>query len=379
MVVFPILLGFILTGVLLGVWAERKVSAFIQDRLGPNEVGPKGLLQVMIDGIKLLQKEDIVPAQADRKVFLAAPVVLFVSVMAAFATMPLAPNLIASQAKVGVFYLIAILSIDVLGFLLAGWSSNNKFSVLGAMRAVAQIISYEIPMALIILAVVMIAGSLDLQEIAMQQGILYGSSEVAQGEYGVTENYLFGLRLYDDAKKISHGISITNVGGILSWNIIRFPLLIVGLLLFFIASLAESNRAPFDIPEGESEIIAGFFTEYSGFRWSIFMLTETATMFLVAFLGSVLFLGGWNTPLPNIGGVKLATWTTGEMGALSGYLWGMFWLFLKVAIWVFVQMWVRWSFPRLRVDQLMYLCWKVLTPSALIIVFAAGVWKMLMI
>lgn len=370
MVVFPILLGFILAGVLLGVWAERKVSAFIQDRLGPNEVGPKGLLQVMIDGIKLLQKEDIVPALADKKVFLAAPVVLFVSVMAAFATMPIAPDLIASQAKVGVFYLIAILSIDVLGFLLAGWASNNKFSVLGAMRAVAQIISYEIPMALVILSVVMIAGSLDLQEISMQQGILYNLSEVAQGKYGVTENYLFGIKSLE--------INVANVGGILSWNIIRFPLLIVGLLLFFIASLAESNRAPFDIPEGESEIIAGYFTEYSGFRWSIFMLTEMATMFLVAFLGSVLFLGGWNTPLPNIGEVQLATWTTGEIGELSGYLWGMFWLFLKVAVWVFMQMWVRWSFPRLRVDQLMYLCWKVLTPAALIIVFAAGVWKMLM-
>lgn len=370
MLVFAIILGFILTGVLLGVWAERKVSAFIQDRLGPNEVGPKGLLQVMIDGIKLLQKEDIIPAQADKWVFLAAPVVIFVSVMAAFATMPLAPDLIASKAKVGVFYLIAILSFDVLGFLLAGWASNNKFSVLGAMRAVAQIISYEIPLSLVILAVVMISGTLDLQEISMQQGVLYNASEIAQGEFGVKENYLFGIKAL--------GVEVTNIGGILSWNIVRFPLLIIGMLLFFIASLAESNRAPFDVPEGESEIIAGYFTEYSGFRWSVFMLTEMATMFLVSFLGAVLFLGGWNTPLPNIGSIELATWTTGEAGALSGYLWGMFWLFSKVAVWIFVQMWVRWTYPRLRVDQLMYLCWKVLIPASLVLVFIAGIWRMLM-
>lgn len=382
MLVFAIILGFILTGVLLGVWAERKVSAFIQDRLGPNEVGPKGLLQVMIDGIKLLQKEDIIPAQADKWVFLAAPVVIFVSVMAAFATMPLAPDLIASKAKVGVFYLIAILSFDVLGFLLAGWASNNKFSVLGAMRAVAQIISYEIPLSLVILAVVMIGGTLDLQEISMQQGILYSDSEIAHSLDGVKnidpetigsqvkENYLFGIKAL--------GVEVTNIGGILSWNIVRFPLLIIGMLLFFISSLAESNRAPFDVPEGESEIIAGYFTEYSGFRWSVFMLTEMATMFLVSFLGVVLFLGGWNTPLPNIGSLQLATWTTGEVGFLSGYLWGMFWLFSKVAVWIFVQMWVRWTYPRLRVDQLMYLCWKVLIPASLVLVFIAGVWRMLM-
>lgn len=382
MLVFAIILGFILTGVLLGVWAERKVSAFIQDRLGPNEVGPKGLLQVMIDGIKLLQKEDIIPAQADKWVFLAAPVVIFVSVMAAFATMPLAPDLIASKAKVGVFYLIAILSFDVLGFLLAGWASNNKFSVLGAMRAVAQIISYEIPLSLVILAVVMIGGTLDLQEISMQQGILYPDSEIAHSLDGVKnidpeiigsqvkENYLFGIKAL--------GVEVTNIGGILSWNIVRFPLLIIGMLLFFISSLAESNRAPFDVPEGESEIIAGYFTEYSGFRWSVFMLTEMATMFLVSFLGVVLFLGGWNTPLPNIGSLQLATWTTGEVGFVSGYLWGMFWLFSKVAVWIFVQMWVRWTYPRLRVDQLMYLCWKVLIPASLVLVFIAGVWRMLM-
>lgn len=382
MLVFAIILGFILTGVLLGVWAERKVSAFIQDRLGPNEVGPKGLLQVMIDGIKLLQKEDIIPAQADKWVFLAAPVVIFVSVMAAFATMPLAPDLIASKAKVGVFYLIAILSFDVLGFLLAGWASNNKFSVLGAMRAVAQIISYEIPLSLVILAVVMISGTLDLQEISMQQGILYPASEIAHSLDGVKnidpetigaqvkENYLFGIKAL--------GVEVTNIGGILSWNIVRFPLLIIGMLLFFISSLAESNRAPFDVPEGESEIIAGYFTEYSGFRWSVFMLTEMSTMFLVSFLGAVLFLGGWNTPLPNIGSLQLATWTTGEVGFLSGYLWGMFWLFSKVAVWIFVQMWVRWTYPRLRVDQLMYLCWKVLIPASLVLVFIAGIWRMLM-
>lgn len=322
------------------------------------EVGYKGLLQTVADLLKLLQKEEIVPKAADKWVFKLAPVIIFVAVFSGFAAIPLAPGLIGSNTSVGVFYVLAIISVDVIGFILAGWASNNKYAVIGSMRAVAQLISYEVPLSLTVLAVLMIGQTLSLQELSFQQSI-----------FSTEPNYLFGIT----------DIDVTHIGGILTWNIFRFPLLIIGLVLFFISSLAESNRGPFDIPEAESELIAGFQTEYSGFRWSMIMLGEYAMMLLVGMLGTILFLGGWSTPFPNIGSVELATWTSGELNSLSGYLWGMFWLLSKSIIWVLVQMWVRWTYPRLRVDQLMYLGWKVLTPASLIIVLIAGVWRLWMV
>lgn len=355
-----IILPTVLLFVVFGVWAERKIAGFIHDRVGPDETGYKGLLQTFADGLKLLQKEQIIPNGADKMMFVAAPVVIFIAVFAAFSTLPLAPELVGAGLKIGVFYLMAIVSLDVLGYMMAGWASANKFSLYGAIRAVAQIISYEVPVSLLVLSVVMLSNSLDLQEITMQQGLL--SRDV---------QYLFGLKVL--------GVTVNDIGGFLMWNVFRFPPLMLGLVAFFIASLAEANRGPFDIPEAESEIIAGFQTEYTGFRWSVIMLSEYAMMLLVAFLGVILFLGGWNTPLPNIGSVRLAEWTTGVPGALSGYIFGMTWLYLKVFAWVFLQMWVRWTYPRLRVDQLMYLCWKVLTPFALLLVLLAGVWRLLMI
>ena len=345
----------------MAIWVERKLSAFIQDRVGPMETGPKGLLQSFADVLKLLQKEDIVPANADKKVFLAAPVVIFVAVIAGFAVMPIAPGFIGSTAEVGLFYLLAIVSIDVIGMLFAGWASNNKFSLIGSLRAVAQIVSYEIPVGLTVLSIVMISQSLNLQEIITQQGIFHEGN-----------NYLFGIK--------SWGIDVADKGGFLTWNIIRYPLSIVGLIVFFIASLAEANRAPFDIPEAESEIIAGFQTEYSGFRWSMIMLGEYAMMLLVALLGTALFLGGWNTALPNINeNIRLAEWTSGVPGEISGYAWGAFWMLIKALTWVAIQIWTRWTFPRLRVDHLMHMCWKVLVPISVIIVFGAAIWRLMMV
>ena len=343
------------------------------------EVGFRGLLQTIADLLKLLQKEDITPDAADKIPFKAAPVIMFVAIFSGFATLPLAPQLIGSATHVGLFFMISIISFDVIGFLLAGWASNNKYSMLGAMRGVAQIISYEVPMVLLILSVVMISQSLSLQEISMQQGILNNpaqelvfQSDNIQEIANVREvNYLFGIKALD--------IKIDQIGGFLSWNIFRYPLLLIGVFLYFVAGLAESNRAPFDIPEAESELVAGFQTEYSGFRWSVIMLSEYAMMFLIAALGVILFLGSWNTPFPNIGSLQLATWTTGTPGALSGYAWGMFWLIGKSLIWVVAMIWMRWAYPRLRVDQLMHLSWKVLTPGALILILFAAIWKMLMI
>jgi NADH-quinone oxidoreductase subunit H len=289
-----------------------------------------------------------------------APVIVFVAVFSGFAAIPLGPDWIGVASKVGVFYLLAIISVDVVGFLLAGWASNNKYSLFGAMRAVAQLFAYEVPLTLSVLCIVLYNGSLDLSFIVSEQTITAANPA-----------YLFGIK-YD-------ALLMNDVGGILTWNIIQFPISIVALVVFFITSLAETNRGPFDVPEAESEIVAGFQTEYSGFRWSAIMLGEYAMMLLVAFLGISLFLGGWSSPLPNMGSVKLYDWTSGTAGSTGALVWSYSWLLLKAFVWVFVQMWVRWTYPRLRVDQLMYMCWKVLIPLSLVVLLIATVWKLFLV
>lgn len=365
MTTFLFFLPFILAYVVVAIYAERKIAAFIQDRLGPMEVGYYGMAQTLADLLKLLQKEDIVPSAADRKLFLLAPVVIFTAIFAGFAILPLTSGFSGSDAKVGVFYLLAVVSLDVIGILMAGWASNSKYSLFGALRSIAQIISYEIPLGLMILCVVMISQTFDLQEISYQQGIWW--TEVSPRAH----NYLFGLKYL--------GIDTTHIGGILTWNIFRMPLFPVAFLIFFIASLAESNRAPFDLPEAESELIGGYHTEYSGFRWAIIMLSEYAMMLLVTLLAAILFLGSWNTPFPNIGSLRLAEWTSGTPGSWAAHLWGAFWLLGKAFFLIFIQMWIRWTYPRLRVDQLMTLCWKYLIPASLLLVLLSGVWRLLMI
>lgn len=354
---------FILGYMVFAVYAERKISAFIQDRYGPMEVGYKGIIQTIADLIKLFQKEDIIPAAADKWLFVIAPVLIFAAVFAGYAVVPLAPGLEGSAIQSGVFFLLAIISLDVIGIVLAGWGSNNKYSLFGAFRAVAQIISYEIPLTLAVLSVLVTCQTLNLQEISYQQGIFYADADTA--------NYLFGIK--------ATGINVTHTGGILTWNIFRNPFLLISFVIFFIASLAESNRAPFDIPEAESELVAGFHTEYSGFRFALLFLAEYGMMLLVCILAAILFLGSWNTPLPNIGDVKLADWTSGKEGYLSGYIWGGFWLLSKAIFLIIWQMFVRWTYPRLRVDQLMFLCWKVLTPLALLILIISSLYRLLII
>ncbi len=365
MIAFLVFLSFLLTYMILAVYAERKVSAFVQDRLGPMEIGPYGIGQTIADLLKLLQKEEIIPEQSDKTLFKVAPVIIFTAVFAGFAVLPLTPDLVGSGAAVGVFYLLAIISVDIIGLLLAGWSSNNKYSLLGAMRSVAQIVSYEIPMGLTVLCVAVLCQTLDLQAISYQQGIWIQHFSGYENEV----NYLFGLKAW--------GIDVTHVGGFLTWNVVRMPLFALVYLIFFIATLAQCNRAPFDIPEAESELVGGFHTEYSGFRWAMLFLAEYGMMLLVSILGAVLFLGGWNTPLPNIGPVKLAEWTSGAPGTVYGNVIGAFWLIMKAFGVIFVQMWIRWTYPRLRVDQLMYLCWKILIPASLVLLFISAVWRLL--
>jgi len=340
------LFGFSALFALFGVYAERKVSAFIQDRLGPTETGKFGSLQTFADILKMLQKELIIPAAADKLLFILAPAIIFIAVYLGFAALPWAPGLVPSKLNLGLYYIFAIISIETLGILMAGWGSNNKYSILGAMRSAAQIISYEIPAGFALISVVMIAQTLNLQDIALQQGILSPEKIKFAGFWDVS-----------------------SIGGIFSWNILRAPHLLIAFVIYFIASLAESNRAPFDIPEAESELVAGFHTEYTGLRFALVFLAEYSMMFLVSMVGVILFLGAWNTPLPNIGAAHLANWTTG-----AG--WGILWIIIKTLALVGVQMWIRWTLPRFRVDQLMNLCWKVLTPLAFACMLISGVWRL---
>lgn len=331
---------------LFAVYSERKISAFIQDRLGPMEVGKYGMLQAFADILKMLQKEFIIPKASDKILFILAPIVIFVSVYLGFAALPWAPGIIPSSLNLGLFYIFAILSIETLGILMAGWGSNNKYALLGSMRSVAQMISYEIPAGVALISAVMISQSLNLQEISIKQGLL-------------STDLIYFLGIWE----------IKSVGGFLAWNIFQAPHLILAYIIYFIASLAECNRAPFDIPEAESELVGGFHVEYSGLRFAFIFLAEYSMMFLVGIIGVVLFLGGWNTPLPNIGSAKLATWT-------NGIAWGIFWILSKTLLVVVVQIWIRWTLPRLRVDQLMSFCWKVLTPLAFFCMLLSGLWRL---
>ncbi|MBO3699117.1 complex I subunit 1 family protein [Roseivirga sp. E12] len=365
MYAFLFFLTFFLVYMVFVVYAERKISAFIQDRYGPMEVGYYGILQTVADLLKLVQKEDIVPLAADKKLFKPGPIVIFTAVFAGFAVLPLTSDFGGSAADVGIFYLLAIVSLDVVGILMAGWGSNSKYALFGAMRSVAQIISYEIPLGLTVVCVVMVSQTLNLQEIAFQQGIWWNTIDPE------AHNYLFGIKAL--------GIDITEIGGILTWNIFRAPIFFFAFIIFFIASLAESNRGPFDIPEAESELVGGFHTEYSGLRWGLVMMGEYGMMLLVSFLAVILFLGGWNTPLPNIGSVTLAEWTSGTPGTIAGHIWGAFWMLTKAFLLVGLQMWIRWTYPRLRIDQLMNLSWKYLTPAAILLVLLSAMWRLLMV
>jgi NADH-quinone oxidoreductase subunit H len=316
--------GFASAGPVVYVYAERKLSAFMQDRLGPMRAGPYGVLQTIADTIKLLFKEAIFPRGVDRKLFVTAPLLVNVGAFLPFVVIPWGARLQPADLNVGVFYVSAISAVSTVGLIMAGWASNNKYALFGAMRSAAQIVSYEIPALLVILVPVMIVGSLSLQDLTLAQQ-----------------------------------------GGLSNWFLFRyFPLMPVAFVLFFTAALAETNRAPFDIPEAESELVAGFHTEYSGFFFSLFFLAEYTEMFVVSAVASVLFLGGYLAPLPMM--------QTLACVSLPGVSLGGVWLLLKSLALVFVMMWLRWTLPRARVDQLMYIAWKVLLPIALALVVVVG-------
>ena len=324
---------------MLMVWFERRVVARMQDRLGPNRVGPAGLFQSVADGVKMFTKEDIVPATADKWVHLLAPIVVLAPVMMIFAVVPWGRGLTPIELDSGVIYVVAISSVSAVGLMMAGWASNNKFSLLGAMRAVAQVVSYEIPAVIALLAIVIVAGSMSLNTINAAQG---------------------GLPFI--------GAALANAPDLgLGWFVFT-PVGLLGFLIFFICVLSEGERTPFDIPEADSEIVAGYMTEYSGMKFALFYLGQFVLNFVLSMVAAIVFLGGWQGP----GVAQLAAipgWGAFVAGVLS-----VVYLQLKTWALFFVMIWLRGAFPRLRVDQLMGFAWKFLLPLALLNVLSASLW-----
>src|SRR5881275_3278368 len=313
------LLGVFMTLFALISVLERKILGRIQNRYGPNRVGPFGLFQPIADGIKLLIKEDIVPTRADKVVHFLAPIMMAAPAILALGVIPYGRNMTAFSIDGGILFFFAVGSATELAVFMAGWGSNNKFSMLGAMRAIAQMVSYELPLIITVLPVVMIVGSLTPDRIVAAQ-----------------TGYTFGL--------------------VPRWFVFK-PRGATAFILFFVSGLVESNRTPFDVPEGESEIVAGHMTEYSGFKYATFFMAEYLGMFAVSGLAVTMFLGGWRAPL-------------GVLEFVPSYVW----FFLKLSALLFVYIWLRATLPRMRVDQMMNLAWKFMLPMAFTCVIAAAVW-----
>jgi NADH-quinone oxidoreductase subunit H len=302
----------VILGVAYLMYAERKIIGYMQDRVGPNRVGPLGLLQPIADGIKLFLKEVILPTKANLFLFLVAPMITMTASLAAWAVVPFQAKMVLANVNAGVLYILAMTSLGVYGIVIAGWASNSKYALLGAMRSAAQIISYEIAMGFALVGVLMAAGSLNLTEIVNAQA-----------------------------------------GGLAHWFFIPlFPLFVV----HWISAVAETNRAPFDLAEGESEIVAGFHVEYAGMAFAVFFLAEYANMILMAVLASIFYLGGWHSPFEGIPFLAAAT----------AWVPGLVWLLMKTGFFLFLYLWMRATFPRFRYDQLMRLGWKIFIPVTLV-------------
>jgi NADH-quinone oxidoreductase subunit H len=290
------------------VWWERKVSAHIQQRFGPMRTGWHGWRQTIADAFKLLQKEDITPSTVDRPVFYWAPVIAFVAAFMVYVTIPFGDGLIVSDLNIGILFILAITTFTVISLLMAGWGSNNKYALLGGMRSAAQVVSYEVPMVVSVLAVIVFVGSLSMVDIVQSQARIY------------------------------------------QWYFFRLPFGPIAFFTYIIAATAETNRTPFDLPEAEQELVAGFNVEYSGMKFAMFFLAEFVNVFTVSAIGATLFFGGWQGPL-------LPSWI---------------WFLIKTLALVFVLMWFRWTYPRLRVDQLMEFSWKFLLPVSFANLILAG-------
>ncbi len=326
-----LIINVVAVGALFFIWLERKISGRIQDRLGPTRVGGKfGWLQTLADGIKLLTKEDLMPDGADGMLFRVAPYISFGASITAFVAIPFAGGSypwVAQHLNTGVFFVIAVLGLEVFGVILAGYSSASKWSLFGAMREAAQVVSYEVPLGMCVVVPVLLAGSMDLVVIGDHQA-----------------------------------------GWFTNWFIFNDPATFITFWVYFTCATASVNRAPFDLAEAESELVAGFHTEYSGLRWSFFFMAEYGSMLSVSLLAAILFLGGWHGPVPlaSLIGVD-GTWFGSLLGCLN--------VLFKAVIGVSVMMWVRWTLPRLRIDQVMATCLKYCTPIAAVMLLGAACWQ----
>ena len=318
MVKIMIVLSLVLVMVLYLILAERKIMGYMQARIGPNRVGPMGLLQTVADGIKFLHKEIIYPERADLFLFILAPMISLICALMVWSVVPLGPDFVIADIHVGVLFILAVTSLSGYGLLLGGWASNSQYAFFGAMRAMAQVISYEIAMGFALVPVLMLSESMRLSEIVSRQA-----------------------------------------GGMFAWNwLALFPVFIV----YLISAVAETNRAPFDITEGESEIIAGYQVEYSGFIFAMFFIAEYANMIVVATLASLFFLGGWLSPFEGITVIQMFLW----------WIPPSLWLFVKVVLFLYGFIWIRATFPRYRYDQLMMVGWKFCIPIALVWIFVVA-------
>ncbi|MCJ7500657.1 NADH-quinone oxidoreductase subunit NuoH [bacterium] len=320
-----------LGGVTVMNWVERKVCGHIQHRHGPLYVGPHGILQPIADGLKLFLKEDITPTNVDRGLFMLAPIMAFVPALLTFAVIPVGPHLMISNVNIGLVYILSVSSLGIFGIIMGGWASNNKYALLGGLRSAAQMISYEIPLGLSVIGVLMYSGSLSMTKIVMAQ-----------------QGFWFGF--------------------IPKWFVIPQFL---GFILFLVAAFAETNRLPFDLPEAETELVAGYFVEYGSLRWAMFMMAEYVAMISASCVIVTLFFGGW-LPLPVIGPLVEGILPSNVVL----YAMPVVWFLSKVAVFMFFFVWVRWTFPRLRYDQLMSLGWKVLLPLAIFNIFISGILRM---
>ncbi len=322
MLVFGAIVVFVFVLPVAGVtsWLERRVWARIQSRVGPNRVGPQGFLQWLADGIKNMLKEDIIPSAADRILFSIAPYLVVIGFVATFAVIPFSSALVIADLNIGILYVTAVTGLVVVGVLMAGWASNNKWSLLGGIRSAAQIVSYEIPAALSIFPIVLLTGTLSMQGIIQAQGWAPWN-----------------------------------------WFLFHSPFTFTAFFIFFVAALAEGNRTPFDLPEAESELVAGFCTEYSGMRYLLFFLAEWGNLYVIGAIVTTLFLGGWQVPH-----------VTDNPFVLAVLQFGVF--FVKSYFWVFIAMWVRATLPRVRVDQLMSLCWRYMVPIAIVNLVGTAIW-----
>jgi NADH-quinone oxidoreductase subunit H len=339
-----LLLNLVAVGALVFIWLERKISGRIQDRLGPTRVGGKfGWLQTLADGLKLITKEDLMPEGADPLLFRIAPYVSFCASLAAFIALPFAGQdmpFVAQHLNVGVFFILAVLGLEVFGVILAGYSSASKWALFGAMREAAQVVSYEVPLGLCAVVPVLLAGSMDL--------IFIGDCQA---------------------------------GWFTNWYVFHDPFTFIVFWIYFTCATASVNRAPFDLAEAESELVAGFHTEYSGLRWSFFFMAEYGSMLLVALLASILFLGGWNGPIPvaRLIGLEEGGWLYATMwpgwGIYLASLLGAVNVLAKGCLGIIIMIWIRWTLPRLRIDQVMTTCLKYCVPIAAIMFLGATTWQ----